>query len=64
MTTKKDTYRALKAQLDEILETLQGGEVDIEEATELYAEATQITEKLNAFIESAQNTVNKVKKIK
>ncbi len=61
---KENTYKVLKAQLDAILDTLQGGEVDIEEATELYSEALQITEKLNKFIAQAQNTVSKVKKTK
>lgn len=62
MTTKKDTYRTLKAQLDEILDTLQGGHVDIEEATELYAEAEQIVDKLNSLISKAENRVSKIKK--
>jgi exodeoxyribonuclease VII small subunit len=62
MAEKKEDYRALRKELDEILTNLQSGDLDIEEATGQYERAMKIVGKLEAYITKAENQIVKVKK--
>lgn len=62
MTSQKESYRDLREELDGILLKLQSGDLDIEDATSQYERATQIVDKLEAYIQTAENKITKVKK--
>lgn len=62
MTSKKENYRDLREELDSILLKLQSGDLDIEDATTQYERATQIVDKLETYIKTAENKITKVKK--
>lgn len=60
MATKNINYRALSAELDEVLGKLQAGEVDVDEAVKLYERGITITGQLEAYLKTAENKVRKV----
>jgi len=61
MATKKNVdYKTLQAELDGILERLQHGEPDIDEATEGYERGMQLITELEAYIKDAENKVTKL----
>jgi exodeoxyribonuclease VII small subunit len=62
MADTKENYRDLRDELDGILQALQAGDLDIEEATKQYERAVKIVDKLEAYINKAENKITKVKK--
>ena len=63
MPTKKPiNYRALNAELDEILDKLQNGDLDIDESIKLYERGTKLIDSLQDYLKNAQNKVTKLKK--
>ena len=61
MSTKDFDYQALSRELDEILETLQTADLDIDEAVKSYERGMTIVKQLEAYLKTAQNKVIKVK---
>lgn len=57
---KNVDYKSLSAELDEVLEKLQAGEVDVDEAVKLYERGMAITKQLEAYLKTAENKVRKV----
>jgi len=55
-------YRALSAELDELLLKLQSGELEIDEAIKCYERGSQIIEQLQAYLKTAENKITKVLK--
>lgn len=60
MTQKPVNYRKLNNELDQILEDLQAGELDIDEAIGKYERGAAIVKQLEAYLKSAENKVKKV----
>lgn len=54
-------YKKLSTQLDEILAKLQGEDLDIDQALELYEKGMAITSDLQAYLKQAENKVSKIK---
>lgn len=62
MTKSTLNYKQLSSQLDDILARLQNADVDIDEATKLYEQGTQIVKQLETYLKTAENKVAKLKK--
>lgn len=54
------SYAEMKQQLDEIVSSMQSGELDIDETITAHAKATQILADLEAYLETAKNTIQKI----
>lgn len=61
MVEKKVDYQALSNELEDILEVLQAGDVDVDEAMQKYERGLAIVKRLEAYLEQAENTVTKLK---
>ena len=65
MTTKKSTdgidYQTLRNELDEILDELQNGDLDIELAITKYERGQEILKSLGDFLNEAENKITKIK---
>jgi exodeoxyribonuclease VII small subunit len=59
MTDKPD-YRALSAELDELLTKLQSGELTIDEAVPAYERGLKLVKELETYLKTAENTVKKL----
>lgn len=55
-------YRKLNAELDELVVKLQSGELDIDEAIVCYERGMEIIAKLQTYLKTAENKINKVLK--
>ena len=60
-TTKKESYKNLRRELDELLAWFEQEEIDIDEAVTKYQAALGIQEKLETYLKDAQNTIQKLK---
>lgn len=60
--TKTTNYKQLSTELDEIMSKLQADDIDIDEATKLYSQGTDIVKQLEAYLKTAENKVIKLKK--
>lgn len=63
MATKKELYRDLRAQLDEVVEQMQAPDVDIEQALEHYKKGQELVKKLEIHLEQAKIEVEKISKL-
>lgn len=61
MAKLEKDYRAMAAELDAIIETLQTNDLDIDEAVDSYSHGMQIVEELEKYLKSAENKVTKIK---
>lgn len=59
MPTKKN-YQTLNTELDSILAALQAPDVSVDEALILYEKGQKIVTELEAYLEAAENKVQKV----
>lgn len=62
MTQKTIDYASLRAKLDEVLLRLQSDEVDIDEAVKLYKQGVELLAQIEAYLETAKNTVEKIQR--
>ena len=63
MPSKKPiNYRVLNEELETILEVLQSGDLDIDEAVNKYERGMEIVKDLQKYLKEAENKVTKVKK--
>ena len=58
---QKADYVALSQELDEILLTLQSGEVDVDEAMRCYERGLELLDLLEKHLKEAENKVIKLK---
>lgn len=58
---KKFEYAALQAELDTILSDLQGENSDVDTALKQYARGLEIIKQLEAYLQTAENTVRQLK---
>ncbi len=59
--TQTTDYKALRVELDTILDDLQNGEIDIEQALAHYQRGQAIVKQLQEFLKAAENKVTKLK---
>lgn len=58
----KKTFKQLQAALDEVLNQLQSAELDIDNALELYKQGQKLIEQLEAYLKTAKNEIEHIKK--
>ncbi len=58
MVKQATSYRELMTELDEVLESLNGDNVDVDEALKLYERGVVLTKQLTAYLEKAENTLS------
>ncbi len=61
MSVSKDSYQSRSAQLDEILDKLQNGNLDIDQATEAYEQGMILVQELERHLKLVENKVKKIK---
>ena len=52
----------LSAELAEIMEWFEGGEVDLDEALAKYQQASQLLEQMEKYLKTAANKIKKINK--
>ena len=57
---KAQDYRTLSDSLDEILEKMQRSDVQVDEALKLYEQGLAIIAKLEDYLKSAENTIERL----
>ena len=60
--SKTTIYRQLSQELEEILDKLQSGDLDIDDAIKQYEQEMAIVQQLQDYLKQAENKVTKVKK--
>jgi len=55
-------YQQLQTELNQLLESLQSGEMDIDDAIKAYKHGQEIIVQLSDYLKTAQNTVTKLTK--
>ncbi len=63
MAAKEINYKALRAELDEILAQLDDTTLDVEEMTKQFERGMHIVIELETYLKAAQNRVTKIKQI-
>jgi len=58
---KEESYKTIRAELDAVLVRLQDPSSDVDDAVALYEQATRLTTKLEAYLETAENHIKKVR---
>lgn len=61
--TKTESYEVLYAQLLEYIETLETGNLALDESLKLYEEALKISEKCQKLLESAQQKLTTLESV-
>lgn len=61
MVKAEENYESMYAELGEIIESLQSGELSLDEAVDKYARAQELLVKLEKHLEIAQNKITKIK---
>ena len=67
MNKKSDTkgapadYETLRRELDGILDDLQSGSLDIDQALEKYRRGLELVKRLEKYLDKAENTVRELK---
>jgi exodeoxyribonuclease VII small subunit len=54
-------YEALRAELDEILDSLQRDDLAVDKALEQYQRGLELTRQLEAYLKTAENQAHKLK---
>ncbi len=57
-----DSYEKMYAELEVIIESLQSGELSLDEAVKSYERSKVLVAKLEHLLENAQNKISKIKK--
>ena len=60
MSEKKETFEEKLANLEEIVKSLETGEVPLDDAINKFNVAMKLSNELNKTLEDASNTINKV----
>lgn len=56
----KEDYQTLSLKLDEVLAALQAPGIAVDEAVTLYEDGLQLIKKLEAHLEQAENTIQRL----
>ena len=57
---KKIDYKALRAELDEVLDQLQQDDTDIDAALKGYEKGLKLIGQLETYLQTAENTIKKL----
>ena len=60
--TKSVNWTELNTELDMIVDQLQAGDLDIDEAIKLHARGVKIVEQLEDYLSNAKNEIEQLKK--
>lgn len=60
MTTQKTDYRTLTAELEQIVDRLQSGEIGIDEAAKSYEQGMKLVKQLEAHLKTAENQITEL----
>ncbi len=52
-------YAEKSGELEAILQRLQGGDIQLDEATKLYEQGVKLADEIEAYLKQAENTVRK-----
>jgi exodeoxyribonuclease VII small subunit len=58
---KQPDYEELRRELDSILDDLQSGSLDIDQALERYKRGLELVKQLEKYLDKAENTVSELK---
>lgn len=61
MNKTPETYESMYSELEQIIESLQSGELGIDEAVTQYERSKELITKLEKHLESAENKITKIK---
>lgn len=61
MAQKKFDYHSAQAELEAILEHLQAGDIDVDQAIAQYERGMQLVKELEAYLKTAENKVTQLK---
>ena len=56
----KKTYQQMREELDSVVTSLQGSELDIDEATKLYEDGLRLVGELEQNLHTAENKITRV----
>lgn len=62
MTDNTFNYQKLNDELDKILQLLQSGDLDVEEALINYERGMEIVKQIESYLKQSENKVTKIKK--
>lgn len=57
----KKSYQGLQTELDMIIEQLQSGDLDIDEAMKLYERGSVVLKELETYLKQAENKIKTIK---
>jgi exodeoxyribonuclease VII small subunit len=60
MATRSTNYRQLNDELNDLLEELQGGDIDIDDAVTKYERGMKIVGELKQYLKDTHNKVTKI----
>ena len=60
MTTLKTDYRTVAAELEQIVDRLQSGELGIDEAAKSYEQGMKLVKQLESYLETAENQITEL----
>lgn len=60
-TRKQPHYEELRSELDSVLDDLQSGSLDIDQALEKYERGLELVKQLEKYLDNAENTVRELK---
>lgn len=58
---KSFDYQKLRTELEEIIDTLQSGDIPVDEAMKKHERAQEITAQIEKFLEMAENKITELK---
>lgn len=61
MSKQNVDYAKLSEELDEIISSMQSGDVDVDQAVKKYERGMEIAKQLEQYLQEAENKVKKVK---
>jgi len=60
MTSQKTDYRMLTAELEQLVNKLQSGELGIDEAAKAYEQGMKLVKQLETYLETAENQISEL----
>lgn len=58
----KNSYKSLNAELEDLLQQMQSGDIDLDEAIAKYKQALATVEKMESYLKKAKAEIEKVEK--
>lgn len=61
MANSKDNYQSMSTELDQIVESLQDGSLEIDQAAKAYEKGIELINKLEDHLKTVENKISKIK---